>query len=146
MTNFQLNIYKHVRSMKNFYKPIIRWIPFYCTKWRVIATASFHSIISSTYSFYASIRYFLKYVDTSVMTFNQFFISLVPVVSGVKTWMTSCQIITELYISVHTVPISQKERRISILSIKSRCSMCKINIINILIYISSQLDVLTGIS
>jgi hypothetical protein len=87
---------------------------------------------------------FLKYVDiSSVMTY-QFFISLVLAVSGVKTWMTSCQMIIKLYISVHTVPVSQKERRMSILSIQSICSMCKISI-SILVHIYSQLEVLTGI-
>jgi len=110
-----------------------------------------HSVISFHHfqhlCFYASTCHFLKYIDiSSVMTFYQVFISLVLVVSGVKTWMTSCQIITKLYISVHTALVSQKERRMSILSIKSICSMCKISSISILIYICSQLDVLTGIS
>jgi len=40
-------------------KPISRWIPSYCTKWRVTATVSFHSTISSTYNFYDSTCYFL---------------------------------------------------------------------------------------
>jgi len=127
-------------------KPINRWIPSYCTKWTVTATVSFHSTMSSTYSFFSSTCCFLKYADICFMAFYQFFISLVLAVSGVKTWMTSCQIITKLYISVHTVPVRQKERRMSILSIKSICSMCKISIISILICICSQLDVLTDVS